>query len=129
MNIESLQAWLASEMGNLPATEGAIFGLPASNYLLCTDRPIIRIANDGVVREIDCDLAEEDEIIRKTNPVDFARQPDGKSTIFIWYRNPRDYIEVFRKHRQTLEDKSAYDLREKYRQDTGFMKLFPRRKK
>ena len=129
MNIESLQEWIKSEMENLPAKEGAIFGLPASNYLLCTDRPIIRIANDGVVREIDCDLAEEDEIIRKTNPVDFARQPDGKSTIFIWYRNPRDYIEVFRKHRQTLEDKSAYDLREEYRQDTGFMKPLPRRKK
>jgi hypothetical protein len=130
MNIDALKEWIRTTMDNLPEPkkEGAIIGMPASWYVECTDRPILRIATDGIVREIDCDLVEEDQIIQDTDPVDFARQPNGTSTIFIWYRIPGNYKEVFREHRQQSEVKQAYDLREQYLRETGFLKPLPKKK-
>jgi hypothetical protein len=107
MNTQILKSWIDARMNCLPGKAGANFGLPASWYLELDERPILRVAADGLVREVECDLAEEEQIVHDTDPVDFARRPDGKSTVFIWYRNEGGYKEVFRKHRQMEQQRTS----------------------
>lgn len=130
MNIDSLKGWLSVTMANLPHAAGAIFGIPASRFVEADeDGPVLRIAADGIVREIECDLAEEDEIVRKTEPVDYARCPHGRSTVFIWYRKPGEYPELFRQHRLQSGNKTLQDLQAEYQRDAGFLKPIPKPKR
>ena len=103
IEVTDLRSAISEMLKNLPQRAGAIYGLPASGYLELDEQPVMRRAMDGIVLEIGCDAEMEAQIIRDTEPVDFARRPDNRSTIFIWYENKDradEYRELFRKHRE-----------------------------
>ncbi len=100
MKILELKRLLADLMGNLPRNTGSISGLAASWYPP-EEVPVRRVACDGVVLELDCDLSEEEEIIAETAPVDWSRRDDGNSVVFIWLEEPDEQIrQVYHDHRR-----------------------------
>lgn len=86
----ALKSLLADLMAKLPQDEGSIR----------EPTPIRRIARDGVVLEIDCDLLEEEQIIAETQPVDFARRDTGTSVVFVWLAKADEQLrQIYRDHR------------------------------
>lgn len=105
LSIAKLKLLLADLMGNLPKYEGSIVGLAASWYPQ-EEVPVRRVAADGVVLELECDLFEEEQIIAETAPVDWSRRDDEKSVVFIWLASPDERIrQGYRDHRRNPQER------------------------
>ena len=89
-------------------SSGCMVGLAANGYLT-QDLPCYRMSPDAVVFSAECDMAEEEEIIARLKPVDFARE--GKVCVFVVYFKDKGYSELFRSLR--LKDAIARSSRSK----------------
>jgi hypothetical protein len=100
MDIAELKHLLDELMASLPKYEGSIVGIAAAWYPR-EEVPVRRVAADGVVLELECDLYEEEQIIAETAPVDWYRRDDDKSVVFIWLESPDEPIrDLYRDHRR-----------------------------
>lgn len=107
--------WL---MAHRDTQSGAIYGLPAEGYAeqpITLERPIWRVAADGVVCEIECTETELYPILRELRPVDYIKMPEGKTWLFIFYADPHKaeaYARLFGV-REEIEDQPVKN--KKYR--------------
>ena len=103
--IVELKQVLADLMANLPKTTGCIRGLAAAWYPP-EEVPVRRVAADGIVLELECDLFEEEQIIAETAPVDWSRRDNGKTVVFLWLDKPDDEIrQIYRDHRRNPQNR------------------------
>lgn len=87
-SVDMLKRTVAIRLGDRDLQSGMIFGIAAERYAeqsAVLDRPIWRVAADGMVIEIDCSEAELYEILRELRPVDYIQMPEGKTWLFIFY--------------------------------------------
>ena len=105
-------------MAHRDTQSGAIYGLPAEGYAeqpITLERPIWRVAADGVVCEIECTETELYPILRELRPVDYIKMPEGKTWLFIFYADPHKaeaYARLFGV-REEIEDQPVKN--KKYR--------------
>lgn len=78
-------------------TGGSMLGLRAAWYL-DDEMPLYRGSDHAVVFSVECDWQEEEELIARLKPVDFARK--GKVMVFVCYKEDgKGYSEAFREER------------------------------
>ncbi len=105
LTVVELKQLLANLMANLPKNTGSIHGLAASWYPP-EEVPVRRVAADGVVLELECDLLEEEQIIAETAPVDWSRRDNGKTVVFIWLAKSDERIrQIYRDHRRNPQER------------------------
>jgi len=114
-SIEDLLAWVEAYWAVVPETMkdykgGSLLGLRAESYqrAFVEQLPLVRYSDHALVFSLDCDWAEEEELIQRLQPVDWFRQ--DKTLIVVCYnpswegwsegsRSIDRYREVFREER------------------------------
>jgi hypothetical protein len=107
--VAELADWVARHLTRpISPTCGSLRGLDAKRFIDDLEfveecwggRPLWHRSSGVLIAEVVCTESEEEEVIARTGPVDFARFPENGSTLFIWYAaeklNPGETLEDWR---------------------------------
>lgn len=118
ISVDVLKSMSARLLARRDLKSGLIYGISAEQYAegaVFSDRPIWRVAADGMVIEIKCSDAELYEILRELRPVDYIQMPEGKTWLFIFYADEAQ-AEVYARLFGVREDSAEQPaLEKKYR--------------